>query len=253
MKEHIDTIPENEAFDAGDECPFCYLERMADQRAIRYVIGPGASYMEPDIREITNRQGFCREHYKKMYDFGNALGNALIMQSYLDGLLEELDKEAENFQMPDKRPLFGGKKAAQAEDIPMLQWAKGRQSTCYLCQKLEFNMHRYFHTFFVLLKEPEFRAKVESGKGFCMRHFISLMESAHEKLPNAHREWFYTTLLQLMRDNLVRVKGDIDWFVGMFDYRQAGKDWKNSRDAVSRGMEKLQGLHPADPPYKQDP
>ena len=49
------------------------------------------------------------------------------------------------------------------------------------------------------------------------------------------------------------VKEDIDWFVGMFDYRSAGRDWKNSRDAVSRGMQKLQGLHPTDPPYKQDP
>ena len=140
MKEHIDTIPVNDAFDSGDECPFCYLERMADQRAIRYVLGPGASYMEPDVRGVTDRQGFCREHYKKMYDFGNSLGNALIMQTFLAGLLEELEKEAENFQMPDKRPLFGGKKAAQGEDIPMLQWAKSRQSTCYLCQKLEFNM-----------------------------------------------------------------------------------------------------------------
>ena len=114
MKEHIDTIPVNEAFDSGDECPFCYLERMSEQRAIRYVLGPGASYMEPDIREITDREGFCREHYKKMYDFGNALGNALIMQTYLAGLLEQLDRESAAFEIPAKRPLFGGRKAADA-------------------------------------------------------------------------------------------------------------------------------------------
>ena len=29
MKEQIQTIPVNEAFDSGDECPFCWLERMA--------------------------------------------------------------------------------------------------------------------------------------------------------------------------------------------------------------------------------
>ena len=56
----------------------------------------------------------------------------------------------------------------------------------------------------------------------------------------------------VLQENVVRVKGDIDWFCGMFDYRQAGKDWKNSRDAVSRGMQKLRGIYPADPPYKQD-
>ena len=250
MKEHIDTIPVNEAFDSGDECPFCYLERMSEQRAIRYVLGPGASYMEPDIREITDREGFCREHYKKMYDFGNALGNALIMQTYLAGLLEQLDRESAAFEIPAKRPLFGGRKAADIEDTALLHWAKGRQSTCYLCQKREFNMHRYFHTFFVLLKDPEFRAKVESCKGFCMHHFTQLLEMAKEELPNGQREWFYPTVIGLMKENLSRVKEDLDWFVGMFDYRSAGRDWKNSRDAVSRTMQKLQGAYPADPPYK---
>ncbi|MBO5953562.1 MAG: hypothetical protein J6Q53_05540 [Oscillospiraceae bacterium] len=251
MREQIDTIPVNEAFLSGDECPFCYLERMAEQKAIRYVLGPGASYMEPDVRGVTDRKGFCGHHFQKMYDYGNALGNALIMQTYYAGLLEELELEARAFQLPDKRPLLGRRK--DASDEPILAWAKERQSSCYLCDKLAYNMDRYFTTFFALLKEEEFRARVESGKGFCMRHFVQLMETAHDQLPNAQREWFYPTVIRLMRENMARVKEDIDWFVGMFDYRRAGRGWKSSKDAVSRGMEKLQGLHPADPPYKMDP
>ena len=43
MRERIETIPVNEAFDSGDECPFCHLEREVEQRVIRYVLGPGAS------------------------------------------------------------------------------------------------------------------------------------------------------------------------------------------------------------------
>ena len=31
MREHIDTVPVVEAFNSGDECPFCYLERMSEQ------------------------------------------------------------------------------------------------------------------------------------------------------------------------------------------------------------------------------
>lgn len=54
MKEHLQTIPINEAFDSGDECPFCWLERKAEQSAIRYVVGHGASYMEPDVRGATD-------------------------------------------------------------------------------------------------------------------------------------------------------------------------------------------------------
>lgn len=252
MREQIDTIPVNEAFQSGDECPFCYLERVAEQRSIRYILGPGASYMEPDVRAMTDKEGFCREHYKKMYDFGNQLGSALIMQTYLAGLLEELEMEEQNFEMPAKRPLFGAKKQ-DGGGSALLSWATEKQSSCCLCQKLEYNMKRYFHTFFVLLKEEEFRTRVESCKGFCMRHFIQLLELAKTELANGQREWFYDTVIPLMKENLIRMKGDLDHFVSMFDYRSAGKDWGNARDAVSRTMQKLQGGYPADPPYKMNP
>ena len=251
MREQIDTIPVNEAFEAGDECPFCWLERMSEQKSIRYILGPGASYMEPDVRGMTDAKGFCREHTKKMYDFGNALGNALIMQTYMAGLIEEFDREAAGFQAPPPKKLFG-KKQPQEEN-GLLEAQRARQSTCCLCDRLEYHMGRYFHTFFVLLKEPEFREKVAHSKGFCMRHFAKLLELAKEDLPNGQREWFYSTVIPLTRENLVRVKEDLDHFVSMFDYRSAGKDWKNSRDAVSRSMQKLRGLYPADPPFKMDP
>ena len=39
MREKIDTIPLNDAFRSEDECPFCYLQRLAEQRAIDYTIG----------------------------------------------------------------------------------------------------------------------------------------------------------------------------------------------------------------------
>ena len=252
MREQIDTIPVNEAFESGDECPFCYLERQAEQRVIRFTLGPGASYMETDVRQQTAKEGFCGSHLKKMYDYGNALGNGLILQSYMNDLLEQLQQQIEGFEAPAKRGLFSGRKKQEPEQPPILQWASRRQNSCFICNKLEYNMHRYFHTFFVLLKEEEFRSRVTGCKGFCMRHFTRLLEMAPGELPGGQREWFYPAVFSLMRDNLSRVKGDLDWFVGMFDYRQAGADWKNSRDAVSRTMQKLQGLHPADPPYKQD-
>lgn len=249
MKERIDTIPVNEALDVGDECPFCYLQRQAEQKAIRFTVGPGASYMEPDVREVTDRKGFCAGHMKKLYDYGNSLGNALILQTYYVGMLKELDRQIEQFQMPEKKPLFGKKQAK--EENPLWQWAKGKESTCFLCEKIEYNMQRYYATFFYLAKDEEFRRKVESGKGFCMHHFAALLDAAQEKLPNAQREWFYNTLLPLMRDNLARVQGDLDWFIEKFDYRNASADWKNSRDAVSRSMQKLRGFYPADLIYKE--
>jgi hypothetical protein len=251
MKEKIYTIPVNEAFDSADECPFCFLERAVEQRTIRFALGPGASYMEPEVRAATDAQGFCGAHFKKMYDYGNALGCALMMQTYMVGLFEEMTKEMDQFQLPGKRGLFA--KKGTAEETELVRWAREKQGSCYLCNKIEYNMERYFGTFFFLLKDGEFRAKVENSKGFCMRHFLRLMELAPDQVPNGQIEWFYPTVFRLMKENMARVKGDLDWFIEKFDYRNASADWKNSRDAVSRSMQKLQGIYPADPPYKSEP
>lgn len=249
MQEKIHTIPVNEAFESGDECPFCYLERETEEHVINYAIGPGASYMEPDVRATTDAEGFCRSHLKKMYDYGNALGCSLILQSYFVGMMDALEEQLENYDLPPKKSLFRRKQAQQPESA-LDTWLKDREESCFICSRIEYNKQRYYATFFALLKEPEFRKKVEQSKGFCLRHFRELLDSAGRELHNSQREWFYATAFSLMRENLKRVKEDLDWFIAKNDYRNAGADWKNSRDALARTMQKYQGLHPADPPYK---
>ena len=141
MKEKIYTIPVNAGFEADDECPFCAMERAVEQSAIRYVAGPGASYMEPEVRAATDAAGFCREHMKKLYDYGNTLGNALMLQTHMAALLEEFEIAADQFEMPAKKSLFSAKKPASTKDA---YWKRlnERVCSCYLCDKLEYNMQR---------------------------------------------------------------------------------------------------------------
>lgn len=249
MQEKIYTIPVNEAFDAGDECPFCYLERETEKRIIDYTIGPGASYMEPEVRADTDQDGFCGRHLKKIFDYGNALGCALILQTHFVGMLRELETQLEEYDLPPKKGLFR-KKTAETPENALDAWLRRREESCFICKRMEYNKQRYLETFFMLLKEAAFRSKVEGSKGFCLRHFRELLDSAGKHLPNSQREWFYKTVFALMEENLLRVKEDLDWFVAKNDYRNAGTDWKNSRDALGRAMQKLQGIYPADPPYK---
>ena len=49
MKETLYTIPLNDAVNAGDECPFCYIERAVEQDLMDFVLGSGSSYMESDV------------------------------------------------------------------------------------------------------------------------------------------------------------------------------------------------------------
>ncbi len=57
MKETLYTIPLNDAVNAGDECPFCYIEREVEQDLMDFVLGSGSSYMESDVREATDKEG----------------------------------------------------------------------------------------------------------------------------------------------------------------------------------------------------
>lgn len=166
-------------------------------------------------------------------------------------MMEELNEQLEAFEMPDKRPILSVRKQKGAK-LPLVEWLQKKQEPCFICGRIRDNQKRYFSTFFVLIKDPEFRNKVERSKGFCLHHFGQLLDCAQEELPNSQREWFYDTVTELMKTNISRVKEDIDWFVQKHDYRQASAPWKNSTDAVPRGMQKLRGGHPSDKPYKTD-
>lgn len=77
-----------------------------------FVLGHGASYMEADIRDMTDREGFCRAHFKKMFDYGNSLGNAWILKTLMKRHEEEMDHVWKTFR-PDaaaKRSSLFGKK-----------------------------------------------------------------------------------------------------------------------------------------------
>ena len=82
MKEQHYTIPLNEAMEAQDECPFCFIERAVEQDVMDFCLGNSSSYMEADIREATDKAGFCRMHFKKMFDYDNTLGNAWILLTH---------------------------------------------------------------------------------------------------------------------------------------------------------------------------
>ncbi len=49
-----------------------------------------------------------------------------------------------------------------------------------------------------------------------------------------------------------RLSEDLDWFCDKFDYRNKDADWRTSKDALPRGMQKAAGGYPADEPYTMD-
>ncbi len=249
MKQEIHTIPVVQALESGDECPFCHLHRQTEQRAIRYFAGPGASYMEPTVRGITNQAGFCADHMQQLYDYGNALGSALMLQTHLEDLLLQLQQQTENYEIP-KKGLFSRKKASEGTPYPQI--LHRRLESCAICDQMEENMQRQYRVFLSLTTEPEFRQLVEASKGFCFGHFAKLLEEAAVHLPSSQQAWFYPAVYAVMERNLQRVKADLDWLIAKYDYRNNDAPWGNSKDALQRTIQKLSGIYPADPPYRKD-
>ena len=62
MKEKLYTIELNDALKAGDECPFCYLERNLEQAAIEVVLG--SSNMVKRYSGSDGQAGILQKAYK---------------------------------------------------------------------------------------------------------------------------------------------------------------------------------------------
>jgi len=253
MKEKLYTIPLNDAVDANEECPFCFIERKVEQNLLDYVLGSCASYMESDTRDDTDREGFCRAHLKKMFDYGNTLGSGWILKTYYKKTLREMETEFKRFKpVGGKNTLMDRFKKSSAENS-IGQWVTQKESTCYICDRFGSEYERYLDTFYYLFKnDPQFVEKVKKSKGFCLHHFGEMCTGATARMSDKEMESFFPIIFEVMKTNMERMSGDVDWLIEKFDYLNKDADWKNSKDAVQRGMQKLRGGYPGDPVYKMN-
>ena len=156
MKEKLYTIPMNDAVNAGDECPFCFVERDVEQDLLDLVLGSGSSYMEADMREKTDKAGFCRMHFKKMFDYGNTLGNAWILKTHYMEMRRQL-KDATDAYKPGKTSIMSKfSKSSKAEmKNSVAAWVRTKEESCYICNSFNEMYERYLDTFFVMYKKDE--------------------------------------------------------------------------------------------------
>ena len=248
MKYHIDTIPIWDAAKLDGECLLCALERKTELgEAERYL---GASVMEQDVRIRVNEKGFCRKHHAMLFTMSNRLGHALMLESHMIENRQRLEKswntvkdageKLQNSSLGDK--LNGKSKAAKDTILQEARKIQQMAGTCVMCDTIQDNMLRYLHTFFHLYQnDSEFRKRFLEGKGLCIPHLGQLMEVATEELNAKALGEFAQAMAEMEKKNLDRIQEDISWFIKKFDYRFEKEDWKNSKDAVERTVNKTRG------------
>ena len=233
MAEKLYTIPVNEVFEKKCECPVCEIFRYLEKNSIEFTMGP--SYMEDDIRAMTDKTGFCKEHSEKLLKLNNRLGMALILKTHTD----KINKDIEKLSASTKAKGFFKK----TENTELLDYIKNINSSCFVCNRIKDVFDRYIATIFYLWKNDEaFKEKYKNSLGFCMEHFGLLLERADKELSGKTKDEFVEVTVKLYNENMRRINEDLAWFINKFDYKYKDEPWKNSKDSVPRALIKLNGL-----------
>jgi hypothetical protein len=253
MKEKIYTIPVTDAFAVDCECPLCALEKKLEDESVEYALGP--SLMEPDKRQETNELGFCKDHFEAMYNKQiNRLGLALMIDTFLqeknskikqifDSKASSLEKDANASMVKNISSKFSSKQTDTERLVSELVTELDNiDKSCAICSKLEHTMDRYIDVIFYLyFKEPEFRTTFHSKKGFCLKHLKQLLSSTKKYLNPAQTAIFVKNIMEMQLTNLERIEKEVDWFTKKFDYRYNDAPWGNSKDSVTRSIQKIRG------------
>ncbi len=224
MREHIYTIPVTEAFaNHKEHCPFCALAEKLERDELDLILG--ASMMEPDIRIETNRKGFCRDHYDRMFEMKNRLGLALMLESHLESLKKEVSTGS--FLSRD----IGAKSVSRIESL---------SESCYVCERVEEKISKMFTTAAYLFdEEKDFRRDFESVRYFCLPHYRELVLAGRRVLSKDRYADLVREANRKISDYLDSLKDDISLFCKKFDYRFDDLPWGNSKDSVERSIKFL--------------
>lgn len=236
MKEQLYTIPVNDAFETDCECPVCAMYKTLEEDAINFTMGP--SYMEDDIRMVTDKIGFCPHHVKKLYENQNRLGLALMLNTHMKKTIADLEKLSHE---KTAAPSFFKKKTDTTSGV--VSYINKLNDSCFVCDRIEKVFNRYIATiFYCYVKDSDFRKKLLSCKGLCTAHYGLLYERAFHELDGKTYPLFIEDINEIYLTNLKRVQEDLEWFTDKFDYRNADAPWKNSKDALPRSMTKINSV-----------
>ena len=224
LQENICSIPINDVFLPKDGCPMCRMRDMLEERKAEYITG--SAMMEPSVRIKTNEQGFCFRHFEMMVKLGKRLSNALILESHLQQISEQLIPT-----VPPKKP---DKKKMAALDVLI--------HDCFICRDIKQNMENMVRIVHAMWQtEPEFRNLYSQQKFICLEHF-SLLLNTDQKGLGRNYQAFYEATSKLTGGYIETLRRDVHHFCTMFDYRNGGSDdWAGSKDSIERSVEFLTG------------
>ena len=229
MRDDICTIPISEVFEQTDGCPFCRMRNKIEDQVVDYILG--AAMMEPDVRIKSNELGYCGTHLKMMMTKPKRLPLALILETHLDSLNDEL------FKKKLIRP--SAKKQAY-------KTARIEQS-CFVCDRMEWGLTRLLQTVVrTYYEQYDFRDMFKNQEYICLPHYKMLMQAVEDSPLKSKSAKLCEDAAALAGNHLAALREDVHLFTKMFDYRNSGEEGEMSdevklrvKDSIDRTFEYL--------------
>lgn len=217
LKDTIYTIPINDVFEPKCGCPICLMKDMLERRCVEYIMG--AAMMEPDVREETNKHGFCGDHFEMLMTMKNRLALALMLETHID--------ELRCNELP-----FSPKKSGkpQTQRLP--------SERCFVCSEIEGAMQKMLDTVLHLYfgGNAVFKKTFLEQEYYCFPHYEMLCKAAADALPKKQAAVFIDDLTDKMRTDMQSLRDDVHAFCVMFDYRSDGG--KSADERVKGSIER---------------
>ena len=213
---------------SDEECFLCALEDEIESKYVDTYLSE--LVMDASSREkIIESRGFCNHHFYKMLIAANkprssdGHGIALVNESIIEKLIQDLQKQ----------------KGHHIDDVNKLLVTENKCPAC-------IHLSQFAKMYAEKIVEPlssgneEFLKLLKESKGFCIPHFVALVQLAKETMPSQSQE-IVKTLMEIEEKNLGRLNSELAEYVKRQSYEFSEKDRSAVADIVPRSVEKIAG------------
>jgi len=211
-----------------EECFLCALEEEIESKYVD-------TYLSELVMDSSSRQkiiesrGFCNHHFYKMLIAASKPGSsdghgvALVNKSVVNQLIQDLHEQ----------------KSQHIGDVNKLL---ATENKCPACIHLSEFSKMYTTKVVELLSSDneEFLKLLKKSKGFCIFHFVRLVQATKDVAPTQSQK-VIKTLTEIEEKSLRRLNSELDEYVKRQSYEFSEKDRAAVADIVPRSVEKIAG------------
>ena len=213
---------------SDEECFLCVLEDEIERRYMDTYLSE--LVMDAPSREkIIESRVFCNHHFYKILSTASkpggsdGLGIALVNGSIVEKLVQDLHKQ-------------------KSQHIESFYKLLATENKCPACIHLTEFAKMYVKKVVELLSSDneEFLELLKESKGFCIPHFVTLVQATEDVAP-AQSQKIIKTLMEIEDKNLRRLNSELAEYVKRQSYEFSEKDRVAVADIVPRSVEKVAG------------